>query len=262
MKAIAIVTGASSGFGRDFARHLAKRGYATVLVARREEALRTLASELEATYSTQSWVMPADLADNDAREQLARAVAALPLPVEVLVNNAGLGLYGSFDHIPWEKERAMLQVDIEALTHLCKLFLPQMRERRNGYVLNVSSIGAFQPTPLYASYSAAKSYVLMFSQAINYELRGSGVSVTAVAPGIAATEFLQVSKQKPTRYQRSMMMTSEAVVTAALRALFKRKPSVVPGAANALTAFSTRFMPANLQASVAHALMKSNDPQH
>jgi len=156
----------------------------------------------------------------------------------------------------------MIQVDIEAVTHLCKLFLPGMRERRAGYVLNVSSIGAFQPTPLYASYSAAKSYVLMFSEAINFELRGSGVSVTAVAPGIAATEFLAVSKQTATPYQRMVMMTSDAVVRAALHAMFRRKTTVVPGVLNALTAFSTRFMPRGLQASVAHALMKSNDPAH
>jgi short-subunit dehydrogenase len=207
-------------------------------------------------------VIPADLTSDDERERLATAVAALPLPVEILVNNAGLGLYGSFDQIPWAKERAMLQVDIEAVTHLCKLFLPGMRERQSGYVLNVASIGAYQPTPLYASYSAAKSYVLMFSHALNYELRGSGVSVTVVSPGVAATDFLAVSKQEATLYQRTLMMTSDAVVSAALRAMFARQPEIVPGALNALLAFSTRLMPRPLQAYAAHTVMKSNDPDH
>jgi short-subunit dehydrogenase len=259
---LAVVTGASSGFGADFARQLAQRGYSLVLVARREERLRELASELERDHSARSTIIVADLTDDAQRAHVAQTVQSLGEPVEVLVNNAGLGLYGAFASIPWEKERQMLDVDSEAVVHLTKLFVPQMCAGRAGYILNVSSIGAYQPTPLYASYSAAKAFVLSFSRALNYELRGSGVSVTVVSPGIAATEFLAVSKQQATLYQRMMMMQSRDVVQSALRALFARRPEVVPGFLNALTAFSMRFIPTGLQVVLANAVMRSNEPAH
>jgi len=233
-----------------------------VLVARREANLQAVAAEIRAAHGRRVEAIAADLAVESERERLAERVSALGAPLEVLVNNAGLGLYGEFAAIPWPKERAMLEVDIAAVVHLCKLLVPGMRERRCGYVLNVASIGAFQPTPLYASYSAAKAFVLSFSQALNYELRGSGVSVTVVSPGVAATEFLAVSKQQATLYQRMVRMSSAAVVRAAVNATMKRRAAVVPGFVNAATAFATRFTPAPVLVRLAYALMKSNDPEH
>lgn len=233
-----------------------------MLVARREANLQAVAAEIRAAHGRRVEAIAADLAVESERERLAERVSALGAPLEVLVNNAGLGLYGEFAAIPWPKERAMLEVDIAAVVHLCKLLVPGMRERRCGYVLNVASIGAFQPTPLYASYSAAKAFVLSFSQALNYELRGSGVSVTVVSPGVAATEFLAVSKQQATLYQRMVRMSSAAVVRAAVNATMKRRAAVVPGFVNAATAFATRFTPAPVLVRLAYALMKSNDPEH
>ena len=233
-----------------------------MLVARREANLQAVAAEIRAAHGRRVEAIAADLAVESERERLAERVSALGAPLEVLVNNAGLGLYGEFAAIPWPKERAMLEVDIAAVVHLCKLLDPGMRERRCGYVLNVASIGAFQPTPLYASYSAAKAFVLSFSQALNYELRGSGVSVTVVSPGVAATEFLAVSKQQATLYQRMVRMSSAAVVRAAVNATMKRRAAVVPGFVNAATAFATRFTPAPVLVRLAYALMKSNDPEH
>ncbi len=257
--AYALVTGTSSGFGIDFARGLAKRGYDLVLVARREARLRELAAELARDYACRVEVVTADLAVDDERRRLAAHVATLGAPVEVLVNNAGLGLYGTFVAIPWHEEKQMLDVDIDAVVHLSKLFTPAMVARKAGYVLNVASIGAYQPTPLYASYCAAKAFVLSFSQALNFELRGTGVSVTTVSPGVASTAFLSVSSQTPTPYQRAMMMSSEAVVAAALKALFARRSTVVPGLLNALFAYGAKVTPGSLSARLAYLLMRSAD---
>lgn len=259
---LAIVTGASSGFGIDFARGLAKRGYDLVLVARREERLREVAAELERDFGCGVHVFAADLALDEQRLRFALFVAVLGQPVEVLINNAGLGLYGNFAAIPWEKEKQMLDVDIDAVVHLTKLFTPGMVARGRGFVLNVASVGAYQPTPLYASYCAAKAFVLSFSQALSYELRKTGVSVTTVSPGIASTSFLAVSQQKATLYQRLFMMSSKAVVTSALTALFKRRSTVIPGLANRLFAYGAKLTPGPVAARLAYLLMHSNEPAH
>jgi short-subunit dehydrogenase len=261
-EAYALVTGASSGFGVDFARDLAGRGYDLIVVARREDKLREVAAEIERDFGRKVEVVVADLAVEAERDRLNGMTLALEKPVDVLINNAGLGLYGNFATIPWEKERQMLEIDIVAVAHLTKLFTKAMVERGKGYVLNVASIGAFQPTPLYASYSAAKAFVLSYSQAVNYELRGTGVSVTVVSPGISATEFLTVSKQEPTAYQKLAMMQSKDVVAIALKALFARRAAVVPGPANALMAFGSKLSPDSLSTRLAYLLMRSNDAVH
>ncbi len=251
-----LVTGASSGLGVDFARELAGRGSNLVLVARREERLQAVAEELRQRHGVEVEALAADLAAPDAPQQLFDRLRQAGRQVDVLVNNAGLGLYGPFLEIPWEREAGMLQLDIVTLVHLTRLFVPGMQQRGFGHVLQVSSVGAFQPTPLYASYSAAKAFVLSYGEAVNYELRGTGVSCTVVAPGITATEFLQVSGQTPTLYQRLMLMTSAEVARVAVRALLRGQGSVVPGLANKLGAFSMRFVPRRLAAAVAWRTMR------
>jgi short-subunit dehydrogenase len=226
----ALVTGASSGLGVDFARELARRGAGLTLVARREDRLRAVAREL---------------ADTQARGR----------PVDVLVNNAGFGLYGRFSELDWGRERAMLELDMIVPVHLTKLFLPGMLERRSGWVLNIASIGAYQPSPLYASYSAAKSFILNFTEALSYELRGTGVRATALSPGIVATEFLQVSGQQATRYQRMTMMDSPTVARLGIDAMLRGRPSLVPGRLNAASVWTSRLLPRRVSAALAHRLM-------
>jgi short-subunit dehydrogenase len=250
----ALVTGASSGLGADFARELAGRGAGLTLVARREGRLRTLQGEL-AAHGADVEVVALDLNDADAPDQLLRAAEASGRPVDVLVNNAGFGLYGAFSELDWERERAMLELDMIVPVHLTKLFLPGMLERRSGWVLNIASIGAYQPSPLYASYSAAKSFVLNFTEALSYELRGSGVVATALSPGIVATEFLQVSGQQATRYQRLTMMDSPTVARIGVDAMLKGRPSLVPGRLNAASVWSNRLLPRRVSAALAHRLM-------
>ena len=262
MASLAIITGASSGFGIDFARGLAKRGYDLVLVALREDRLREVATALERDFGCHVHIFAADLALDEQRLRFALHVAVIGQPVEVLVNNAGLGLYGDFASIPWEKEKQMLDVDIDAVVHLSKLFTPGMVARGKGFVLNIASVGAYQPTPLYATYCAAKAFVLSFSQALAYELRKTGVSVTTVSPGVASTSFLAVSGQKATLYQRILMMSSEAVVASALAALFARRSTVIPGLANRLLAYGAKLTPGPVAARLAYLFMRSNGPAH
>jgi len=253
----ALVTGASSGLGVDFARELARRGCRLVLVARREELLKQLQAELQAQHGVTAIVMTIDLGDPGAPQMLYDALKAQQVNVDILVNNAGFGLFGLELEIPWDKTRQMLLLDIVALTHLTKLFARDMVTRRWGRMLQVASIGAYQPSPTYAAYSAAKSYVRSFSQALNFELRGSGVSSTAISPGITATEFLQVSGQRPTAYQRMMMMTSADVAAIGIKAMLKGRYSVVPGFLNWLTALFTMITPDPVNAAAAYRLMKN-----
>jgi len=252
----ALVTGASSGLGVDFARNLAGRGCNLILVARREDRLRAVGDEITAQHGVQVEAIALDLEPPDAPPRLYDQLKAAGRQVDVLINNAGFGLYGDFLEIPWERERAMLELDIVTLTHLTKLFVRDMVARRFGYVLLVASIGAYQPSPTYATYSAAKSYVLFFGEALHYELRDTGVNVTVVSPGVTKTEFLEVAGQQPSLYQRAMMMESVDVTRHAIDALLGGKASVVPGFKNAALAQSTRLMPRQLAARMADRLMR------
>lgn len=249
------MTGASSGLGVDFARQLAGMGAHLVLVARREEQLNGVKAEIQAKHPVRVTVVAMDLSAADAPQRLYDRLKADGVTVDVLVNNAGFGLYGPFVGIPWERERNMLELDILTLVHMTKLFAADMATRGSGWVCQVASIGAYQPTPTYATYAAAKAFVLSFGEAINHELRAQGVKVSVVSPGVTATEFLAVSGQKPTLYQRMVMMQSPDVVRIALQAMLAGKPSVVPGFLNAASAWSNRLIPRRLSTIVAEKLM-------
>jgi short-subunit dehydrogenase len=173
-----------------------------------------------------------------------------------LINNAGLGIYGEFLDIPWERERAMLELDILVVVHLTKLFARDMAERGAGYILQIASIGAYQPSPTYATYSAAKSFILYFSEALHYELKPKGIVCTVLSPGTTQTEFLQVAGQEPTLYQRVMMMDSATVANTGIEAMLKGKSHVMPGIVNNVLALSNRFVPRQWGAAIAHRFMR------
>ena len=186
----ALVTGASSGLGADFARELAARGANVVLVARREAPMKSLAAALEGAHRVATHVVAMDLAAPDAPAALAARLRTEHLAVDVLVNNAGFGVYGPFLDIPWEREREMLLLDVVALVHLTKLFVRDMVARNFGYVLQVSSIGAYQPSPTYASYSAAKAGVHGFTKALALEVAKKNVTVNTISPGYIGTKMV------------------------------------------------------------------------
>ena len=253
----ALVTGASSGLGVDFATILAERGCNLILVARREERLRTLAGELASRHGVQAQVIALSLSSLGAAQVLYDRIRALDLSVDVLINNAGFGIYGPFAEIPWEREEEMLLRDVVAPVHLTKLFVRDMLARRFGYVLQVSSIGAYQPSPTYATYSAAKAFLLSFGEALSYELRSTNVKVCVLSPGVTETEFLDVAGQRRSLYQRLSIMPSRPVAEIGINAMLSGKPSKVAGAMNALAVWSLRLMPRRLQAAMASVAMQA-----
>ncbi len=253
----ALVTGASSGLGVDFARELASRGANLVLVARRAELLDQQRAALVAEHGVEVRCEVVDLSEAAAREQLAQSLAAAGVNVDILINNAGFGVFGDFREVDWARTDNMLQLDIVALTHLTRLFINGMVSRGRGYLMLIASTGAFQPSPGYAAYAAAKAYVLSFGHALHFELRGTGVSCTTVCPGVTATEFLQVSGQKKTWYHKATMMPSATVARMAVRRMLARRPEIVTGLINALNAFQMRFLPRPLMARLAYWVMRN-----
>jgi len=254
----ALITGASSGFGIDFARELAQQGCNLVLVARRIAPMEVLARELEALHGVSVKVIGMDLARPGVGEELLARVKELGLSIDTLISNAGFGLFGHFIDQPLQKTLDMLQLNVMALTEITHALGGEMARRGAGRILLVASIGGYQATPTYAAYSASKSYVLLLGEALHEELKPKGVTVTVLSPGITATEFLKVSGQRATRYQRLVMMRSAPVVRIGLRALAKGRASIVPGWLNSVTAWSNRFMPRSVQRKVAFSLMRND----
>ena len=238
----ALVTGASSGIGADLARELAKDGHDLVLVARRAEPMQTLANEL----GTKVTIITSDLSKPGAAAALAGELESRGLAIDVLINNAGLGATGAFDQSDPAKNSEMLQVNVTALTELTRLLLPQMIARRSGRILLVASTAAFQPGPQMAVYYASKAYVLSFGEAIAYELRGTGVTVTTLCPGPTATNFADAAENNKTVLFKSPLikvMSSAEVARIGYRALKSGRRVVVAGAANALVAVTARMSP-------------------
>lgn len=195
MKQVALITGASSGIGKELARLHASKGGDLVIVARRQQALEELQQELESKHGVTIKSLAFDLSDPASPQQLFEQVTADGINIEFLMNNAGIGGHGRFHEREWVKDKSMIQLNVMTLSELTRLFLPAMVERKRGRVLNVASTAAFMPGPLQAVYYATKAYVLSFSQAVDEELRSAGanVTVTALCPGTVATEFVAAS---------------------------------------------------------------------
>ena len=243
----ALITGASSGIGREFARQLANRARAIVLVARRSERLADLRDELlNRNPNLEVHVRVVDLADKAQIQLLIDSLAHDEIDVDLLINNAGLGDSGAFATSDSIRNEQMALVNIVALTSLTRRLLPQMIANRRGGILNVSSSAGFLPIPGDAVYAATKAYVTSFSEAIRAELRGKGVNVCAVCPGPVRTEFQQVAKRpgaQPEMGSRIFFVSTEHVVREALAALEADRPLVIPGIAMKLAMLLTRLMP-------------------
>lgn len=250
----AIVTGASSGIGREIARELARRGHGLTLVARREARLRELATELGGDGGVAVEVVVADLTDTAGREDVVAAVAAAGAVPAVLVNAAGLSTVGPVHRSDPAAELAMIRTDVEAVAHLCGLVLPGMVERGFGAVLNVASTAAFQPMPGQAAYGASKAFVVSYSRALRAELHGTGVGVTVLCPGPVRTEFAETAGFDAAEVEsvmpRFMWVDAAAVAQAAVEGLDHDRAQVVPGAANRAGALLAPLVPPNLLARV------------
>jgi short-subunit dehydrogenase len=234
-KKTALVTGASSGIGEEFARIHAANGGDLVLVARREERLQRLKQELESQHSVKAICIVKDLSHPEAAEELYADILERGITVDYLVNNAGFGGYGTFVSRDWATDSSMVNLNILSLAALTRLFLPSMVERGSGRILNVASMAGFIPGPLQAVYYATKAFVLSFSEAIAEELRGTGVTVTALCPGVTKTEFARVGDlEESLAFKMMGGATAESVAEYGYNSMRKGKVVAVHGLMNKL----------------------------
>ena len=250
----AVITGASSGLGAEFARLLAAEGHDVVLIARRQDRLDALAGQLRTTYGVQAHVMAKDLTQATGVEWVVLELERLGLTVDYLINNAGIGSTGSVAGVDTASELAMLALNITSLVHLTKLLLPGMLERGHGRILNVGSVAGFMPGPFMADYYASKAFVNSFSQALSFELRGSGVTATLLCPGPTSTEFAGTAGVEKSRLFALGAMSAKRVAKIGHRAMQRGRTRVVSGWRNKVTVLSLRVAAPVVAASIAALL--------
>ncbi|MBL4845329.1 MAG: SDR family oxidoreductase [Planctomycetes bacterium] len=248
----ALVTGASSGIGLEIARELARQGANLVVVARRTDRLEALATELREREGIEVLVQTADLADPSAPEALFAATEGAGVEIDLLVNNAGFGAYLPFSDTSWERYEGMIRVNMTSLTHLCWLFLPNMKARRRGWIMNVASMGAYLPCPTFAVYAASKAYVRNVTEAIDFELKGTGVHAISICPGGTTTEFLDHANQRLKPGASLAMMSAERCAKISVRKMLAGRRNVVTGYLNSFLMFALRFFPRGMYAFFGH----------
>jgi len=241
-RALALVTGASSGIGEAFAHALAARGFDLILVARRLDRLASLGQRLHQSHGIEVKAVQADLATPKGVEDTLRAVESSERPLDLLINNAGVGSYGAFSDLEESRELQMVDLNVRAIVALTHHFLPRMIARGKGDIVQVSSTTAFQPVPYMATYGATKAVGLHFSEAIAREVQGTGVRVLAVCPGHTPTEFQEVSGSAR-RSVRTTKQPAEQVVQEALEALQQGRHVVITGRPNRALAQVSRVLP-------------------
>jgi short-subunit dehydrogenase len=257
-----LITGASSGFGEEFARQYAEQGHSLVLVARRLDRLQALAETLRRQYRIDVVVEQVDLSDIGAVTQLHRRLREQNIAIDILINNAGHGLQGPFIDSPLESTLAMVQLDVASLTAITHVFSQDMRARRRGKILLVASLLAYQGVQNFAVYAAAKAYVLRLGEALHRELEREGITVTTLCPGMSDTDFAAAAQQKLTPMLKLLMMQPAPVVRTGIRALQAGRISVVAGWANKAMVILTWATPRWLhQAILSHAMNSSDSPE-
>ncbi len=239
----ALITGASSGIGLEMSYRFAEDGYQMVLVSRNRNTLEQISMEIGQKYHVPVHVIDADLINYDAPQEVYERVTALGVHIDVLVNNAGFGLYGPFLDNDRLEELQMIDLNIRALTNFTKLFLPHMIKQRSGGIINVASTAAFQPGPLFAVYSATKAYVLSFTEALANEMQGTGITVTAFCPGPTATAFMDRSNLKVSKLLRMGLMDVKKAVDIGYKGFNQRRIIVIPGLKNRVLSVLNRFIP-------------------
>jgi uncharacterized protein len=253
MNPTVLITGASGGIGEELARLFAANRHDLVLVARSADKLQSLSAELSRTHGIQARVLTADLAEVAAPPLIFEALRGVA--IDVLVNNAGFGARGAYAEIDYDLEARMIQVNVTALAHLTRLFLPVMLARRNGKILNVASTAAYVPGPFMAVYYASKAFVLSFSEAIAEETRGKGVTVTALVPGPTETNFAATAgNQNSLLFRTGTVMNAAAVARVGYDGLMAGKRVAIAGLSNKLTVLSTRLAPRTMLAKITRKL--------
>ncbi|HEQ98622.1 MAG TPA: SDR family oxidoreductase [candidate division Zixibacteria bacterium] len=246
-----LVTGASSGIGREFCRLFARDGYDIVMVARDEARMKKLEVEIQGRYANKVRILPFDLAQPGSPQKIYDSLKADDIRIDILVNNAGFGQWGRFQETEPQRLYDMIEVNITALTKLTRLFLPEMIERGSGKILNVASSAGFVAGPYCATYYASKAYVIHLSEAIAEEVDGSGVTVTVLCPGPVRTEFFKRSEAAGTRLEGMFPQEADKVARIGYKALMKGRRTVIPSWFYKALVFSIRLAPRKLATKIA-----------
>ncbi|WP_158799812.1 SDR family oxidoreductase [Pedobacter sp. L105] len=257
MNEYALITGASRGIGKSMALLLAKAGYHLLLVSRSENELQELAELIRKQYQVKVSYLAADLSASNTTQQVAEWCNKETSTLSVLINNAGYGIWGNFDQLQLSDQLDMLQLNINAVLALTHHLLPFLKQQKHAYILNISSTAAYQAVPTLALYSASKSFILQYSRALRYELKGSSVSVSCLCPGPTATGFAsRAGMQALDHLAEKFNMTPEIVAKAGLKGMFNKKAEIIPGLMNLLSVYGVRFIPKSLTERIAANLYK------
>jgi uncharacterized protein len=259
MKKTALITGASSGIGLELAKIHASKGGNLVLVARSTDKLENLKNEIEQQFGSQVIIIAKDLSKQEAPKEVYDQLQQESIHVDYLFNNAGFGDYGFFHETDWDKEAQMIDLNVRTLTHFTKLFIKDMVNKKSGKIMNVASTASFQPGPLMSVYYATKHYVLAFSEGIANELKGTGVTVTALCPGPTASGFQNAAAMNDSKLVKGVKMpSSKEVAEYGYRSLEKGKVVAIHGFMNKMMAESSRFMPRSIVRSVVRKVQEKS----
>ena len=259
----ALITGASSGIGEALAACFAEAGYNLVLVARSADKLKVLAKTLAANHGVKAWAEPADLSAPDAAKKLSAAMKKARRRIDVLVNNAGVLEYGPFSGMAMQRHHDMIDLNVSGLTTMIAYFSPAMIEHGSGRILNVASIAAFQPIPSLATYAATKAYVLSLTESLSEEFKGTGVSITALCPGVTATNMFSSAKSSSSQLSKLpafLIGDAEQVAREGFDACMRGEVIRVPGAINQASIIASRATPKWLLRKVSGAMIRRMKP--
>lgn len=253
----ALITGASGGFGREFADILASEGYDLVLVARNKEKLEDLAAALEKYYGIETYVFPADLSRKGAANYIYEFTKLMDLEIDVLINNAGFGDYGYFVDSDWQKQEDMINVNITSLAHLTHLYSRDMVKNGYGRIMNVASVAGFMPGPMMANYYATKNYVLSFTEALAVELQPMGVTLTALCPGPSDTDFEKAANaQSSGLFEGMYVMDARTVAEYGYAKMLAGKTVAVPGAVNKALVGAAKIAPKGIVRNLVYRIQR------
>jgi short-subunit dehydrogenase len=251
MATFTLITGASKGIGRAFAEACADKGMNLILCARSANLLDDLAAQLRQNQRVIVHTYPLDLSRPDAAKNLANFCSRHHYPVNVLINNAGFGMWGRFETLSGEEQIGSVQLNVNTLVALTHAFLPLLKKNRQSYILNIASVAGFLPSPYFAVYAAAKAFVISFSRAIRQELKKEGVAVSCLCPGPTQSEFVNRAGMADFRFnKKELMMTAKDVAQSGLDGLFKKRDLIIPGFTNKLSAWLGGGLPGGLTSRV------------
>lgn len=257
MKKTALITGGASGLGLELALLFAKDGYNLILVDINAEKLEATKRNIENSFSVSVKILAKDLSQINISSEIMSEIG--DVEIDALVNNAGFGCFGAFHEVEWERQSEMLNLHVLTTTHLTKLVVEGMVKRGSGKILNLSSLAAFQPGPLMSLYYATKGYILSFSEAIANELKGTGVTVTALCPGPTKTSFQQVVASNSSENKITFNMASaQAVAAYGYKSMMKGKCVAIPGGINKILGTLPRFIPRNMAANIVRKIQEKN----